>query len=191
MLMQRMLLPSLLWGLHQRFTYYGIAMAPPSRVAWSSGSFYRGPLSFHAHGQSRATLEELIPQNPNLSPSFVSDCFFIWRRDVKVICRGLRKACEVAVARLDAVSVKPVDDEQVGLLFVPSFSHRTERSPMFSCCSFLKAEGCRSQLQYRKLVNFSFFLVFEDEMVSHLKNIDLELFRLAETLTCSLSAPLP
>ena len=31
----------------------------------------------------------------------------------QVICRGLRKACEVAVARLDAVSVKPVDDDQV------------------------------------------------------------------------------
>lgn len=33
--------------------------------------------------------------------------------NAKVICRGLRKACEVAVARLDAVSVKPQDDEQV------------------------------------------------------------------------------
>lgn len=31
----------------------------------------------------------------------------------KVICRGLRKACEVAVAKLDAVSVKPSDDDQV------------------------------------------------------------------------------
>lgn len=31
----------------------------------------------------------------------------------QVICRGLRKACEVAVARLNAVSVKPDDDEQV------------------------------------------------------------------------------
>ncbi|CAN0387696.1 unnamed protein product [Pylaiella littoralis] len=30
----------------------------------------------------------------------------------QIICRGLRKACEVAVARLDAVSIKPTDDEQ-------------------------------------------------------------------------------
>lgn len=37
-------------------------------------------------------------------------CVFV---NAKVICRGLRKACEVAVARLDAVSVKPQDDQQV------------------------------------------------------------------------------
>ena len=32
----------------------------------------------------------------------------------EVIARGLRKAAEVAVARLNAVSVSPVDDNQVG-----------------------------------------------------------------------------
>ncbi|CAN0356271.1 unnamed protein product, partial [Ectocarpus sp. 13 AM-2016] len=36
----------------------------------------------------------------------------------QVICRGLRKACEVAVGRLDAVSVKPTDDEQASDLYL-------------------------------------------------------------------------
>lgn len=39
---------------------------------------------------------------------------------IQVICRGLRKACEVAVARLDAVSVKPIDDEHVSERLFPS-----------------------------------------------------------------------
>lgn len=37
----------------------------------------------------------------------------------QVICRGLRKACEVAVARLDDVSIKPDDDKQVTHHHVP------------------------------------------------------------------------
>lgn len=40
----------------------------------------------------------------------------------QVICRGIRKACEVAVARLEAVSVKPVDDAQVSVRLRYSFT---------------------------------------------------------------------
>ena len=50
-----------------------------------------------------ATVSFFWPGAPTTDGGFV----------LKVICRGLRKACEVAVARLDAVSVKPTDDDQV------------------------------------------------------------------------------
>lgn len=52
---------------------------------------------------------------PSLVISAKSCCglrsWLMWQ----VICRGLRKACEVAVARLNTVSVKASSDDQVGL----------------------------------------------------------------------------